>query len=428
MHTNDIRKTNLQPIVPSIQFDLDPAYSGTILVAGDLNNDGRLDFISARNNEQSITCLIAYNLEGKVLWTWGTPNVGQQIMTYDLPLQIYDINADGQNEVIFSIENWLIILNGQTGQEINRHPLPTALKVVDCITFGYFQGQQRGVQSPDIIIKSRYQQIWVFTADWKLLWSYESKRGWKTCHHPTLMDLDGDGKDEIFVGFEMLDHDGTILWSIPSFYLKWKQLQGRGHLDSVRVLQSGSRMQDWRIALTYCSANFLAVLDGTGKILWNKKGLHFEALDVGHFSDKSPSPQLFVDIDHLPFGMGQCHFYDINGSLFTQISVDYARQHRCVDWNGDGLDEVVLASALAIVDGTGNRIASLHFHGPESQNHGYKESEANHELIYVSILDISGSHKGDIVLHSKDSVCIYLNEKGKPNPNQRWDTHNLTFY
>lgn len=428
MFEKDIRITAPRTISPSFQFNLNNEYSGTPLFAGDLTGDGKLDFVSARNQEQNITAISAYNFEGKMLWTWGIAGAGNAIVMYDLPIQIYDINADGKNEVIFCAEKSLIILEGASGKEIARYPLPDGLDIIDCITFGNLLGHKEKVFPPEIIIKSRYTQLWAYTADWKLLWTFKPRFGWKTCHHPTLIDIDGDGMDEVFAGFEMVDHDGKILWSIKSFYLMWRQFRGRGHLDCVRVLQRGSQPEEWRIVLTYCGSQFIGVVDGNGNVIWSKKTYHFESIDVGNFSRDYPTPQLFVDIDHKGFGEALSHYYDPNGQLIGEIKLDYGRQHRCVDWTGDGLDNVVIASPFAILDGKGNKIASLDFIGPDSKNNGYVDTEEYREKMYVSILDITGKKNGDIVLHSKDSVCIYYNEHGKPNPNQRWDTVNLTYY
>ncbi len=428
MFTKDIRGACPVTISPSVQFNLDPRFAGTAMVAGDLTGNGKLDLLTARNHDQSITAIAAYTMAGEVLWTWGTPGEGSSRSTYDIPLQIQDINVDGRNEVIFCADRAFIVLDGTSGKEMARYPLPPGLEVIDCITFGNLQGHEKTRAPPDIIIKDRYTTMWAFSADWTMLWKYRHRLGWKLCHHPTLLDIDGDGKDEVLAGLEMLDHDGKPTWSIRSPRLWWNHVTRNGHLDSARVLREASQPRDSRIAITYCGARFIGVIDGHGRVIWSRTGHHYESIDVGRFSSTCPSPQLFVDIDHRPFGKACSQFIDANGIITGEILLDYGRQHRCVDWTGNGLDEVVIASAFAIINGEGDRVATLAFTGPASNHAGYVDTPDDHERVYVSILDIAGTGKGDILLHSHDSACIYFNENGKPNPRQRWDAANLTYY
>ena len=205
------------PIVsPRKTIDLEPDFSGQWLVAGDLDNDGELEFVTARNDNQSVTAMSAYKLDGTQLWKWGQAGAGGSTLTYDVPAQIYDIDSDGKSEIIFSEEGFLVILDGSDGKEINRYPLPEELRVADCITFANIRGREC---ASDIIIKTRYTKLWAYTSDWKELWSWTPKDGYKTCHHPTPVDLDGDGKDEIMAGYTMLDDDGAEI--VPATQVHW---------------------------------------------------------------------------------------------------------------------------------------------------------------------------------------------------------------
>ena len=112
------------------------------------------------------------------------------------------------------------------------------------------------------------------------------------------MDLDGDGRDEIMAGYAMLNHDGTVRWVFKSK----KVDQGRGHLDCARIYRKGNSPEEFRIVLTCCGANNIAMIDGTGKTLWEMAGHHFESIDVGRVLPDGREPQIVVDIDHQPLG------------------------------------------------------------------------------------------------------------------------------
>ena len=111
--------------IPTPGFGSDRA-----LRLGDMDGDGRLDFLVAQNtnflgrNFNDITCMTALNTDGKILWQKGTPNPDNTWSSYDVSMQIYDIDDDGENEVIYAQEEYLIVADGKTGKEERRMQLP----------------------------------------------------------------------------------------------------------------------------------------------------------------------------------------------------------------------------------------------------------------------------------------------------------------
>ena len=80
---------------------------------------------------------------------------------------------------------------------------------VDAIRVADFKGL--GYKS-DFIIKDRYQNVLAYDYNFNLLWQYNHKN---TGHFPYIYDFNNDGKDEMFVGYDMVDSDGNILFSLP---------------------------------------------------------------------------------------------------------------------------------------------------------------------------------------------------------------------
>ncbi|UCH36297.1 MAG: VCBS repeat-containing protein, partial [Armatimonadota bacterium] len=162
-----------QHVAPCATIQLGPN-GGSWLALGDLDNDGRLDFLSARNDNQSVTALVAVDPEGEVLWQrggGGRPDIG-----YDVPCTIYDLNGDGKTEVLYSSEGDLIVLEGATGREIRRHALPDGLRAADCIVLADLRGLGR---RQDVVIKDRYAKVYAYTAEFEPLWRWEGNTG----HH-----------------------------------------------------------------------------------------------------------------------------------------------------------------------------------------------------------------------------------------------------
>ena len=169
-----------------------------------------------------ISCLTCFDIEGNVLWQKGEPNnVDNTLISADLPFQIADMNNDGRLEIIYSIDFEVIIADLLTGNIIKRMPTPIIKDNplfknnpyyrlnVDAIRVADFKGV--GYKS-EFIIKDRYQNVLAYDYDFNFLWQYNHKN---TGHFPYIFDYNNDGKDEMFVGYDLVSHDGKIIFSLP---------------------------------------------------------------------------------------------------------------------------------------------------------------------------------------------------------------------
>jgi len=419
MFVSDVREPG-QPVVPPWKIiEMDPDFSGQWLVTGDLDNDGELEFVAARNHSQAVTAMSAYKLDGTLLWKWGKAGAGRSKIGYDVPAQVYDIDGDGKNEVIFSEPGFLVVLDGLSGRQKMRFPLPKELDVADCIAFANIRGGER---ASDILIKTRYTKLWAYSSDWKELWNWAPPDGHKTCHHPTPVDLDGDGRDEIMAGYTMLDDDGTEMWTFNSEKVQLTS----GHLDCCRVAERGNAPEEFRFAVTCCGANLVAMLDGVGNTIWEIADYHFESIRVAPMSPTLGGQQVFVDIDHGAYGDSPAWLIDIDGNHVGTYITKYNRHHRIVDWNGDGLYEIVLANALAICDGLGNRIASLGLGGAEKDVTAEQPGSDPNPL--ASVCDVTGNGVEDVVLHTDSRIFVYLNPSQSGTKAALSEGSNFTLY
>jgi rhamnogalacturonan endolyase len=99
---------------------------------GDLDADGRIDFLLVQNmpffesNYNQITCLTAFDQDGHMLWQSGRPDPEHAWVSYDVAAQIHDLDGDGLNEVILAQGPWIKVLEGRTGKEKARYPVPSS--------------------------------------------------------------------------------------------------------------------------------------------------------------------------------------------------------------------------------------------------------------------------------------------------------------
>lgn len=397
--------TNAPLVQPWRAIALDPDYSGAWIVAGDLDGNGVVDIVSARNVDRNdvhfTSAAVAQRLDGSVLWRWGDPKIGRKQLHHDVACQIHDWDGDGRNEVVLCAEGFLIELDGITGKEKRRLPLPKDAS--DCLVFANLSG---GPRATEVLVKTRYTQLWALDRHGRQLWTVTNPGGYRTAHQPVPVDLDGDGRDEVMAGYAMLTADGSTRWVFKS----QKVDQARGHCDCFRLLRAGKTPEESRFVMTLCGANCIALLDGNGRTIWEVAGEHFESVDIGRIRADTPGRQVAVDIDHRSWGDGPVWVLDENGQARTRIMTDYARHHALLDWTGDGLDEIVIAQPRGLFDGEGRRVATLAMDAGD-------DAKGEERLALTG--DFTGDGVPDVLLTTRalTHVYVYKNERGKrPDP------------
>lgn len=180
---------------------------------GDIDGDGRMEIVMVQADggiddryvPHQVQCLTAFDLDGRLLWQTGTPDPNAGGPGSDYPAQISDIDGDGALEVLCVMNKRFLVLDGKTGRTKRAFALPDE-HAHDCIIIANLSG---GPAARDILLKDRYRRLWALDSEFRLLWQYEGNPG----HFPWVHDIDGDGRDEVMAGYDMLDHDGRKLWS-----------------------------------------------------------------------------------------------------------------------------------------------------------------------------------------------------------------------
>jgi hypothetical protein len=362
------------------------------------------EIVSARNGVPApdVHCtssVVVHQLDGSVLWKWGDPNARNAIH-HDVACQIHDLDGDRRNEVVVAADRRVVVLDGATGAERRQFDVPRHAS--DCLTFANLSGGRRAA---DMLVKTRYGQIWAYDLQGKLLWTVEKPGGYRTCHQPFPIDLDGDGRDEIIAGFAALEHDGSLRWRLPDAIC-----QG-GHADAIRLFRDGDRPADKRLLLTHCGGNRMDLLDGDGRVLWSVTGLHFESVFFGELDKSLPGREIVVDICHRPWGKSPLLVLDETGSLLGRYMTMRSRQHRLVDWFGTGEDLIYCGQTRALLDAHGRKRARFATPIPE----GALGDDNTGRLRYmIHLADVNGNGRPDLVVNTVPgtAVWVYRNDHG----------------
>ncbi|MFW6279247.1 MAG: hypothetical protein ACOC2G_03560 [Bacillota bacterium] len=262
------------------EIDVSAAGPGSRMFLGDLTGNNRLDVlmvqpdtgIDDRYVPHQVQALTAYDLEGNILWQKGEVGQKKRGAGSDIPVQIYDIDGDGYNEVLCVMEKEFIILEGQTGQVKNSYQLP-GKEAHDCIIIANLTNSKK---AQDIILKDRYHKMWALNNDFEVLWTHEGNIG----HFPWPVDINDDGFDEIMAGYDLLDHQGNVLWSCQDL---------DDHADCIAV---GDVNQDGKKELVI-GGSCTVMYDRQGKEIWRYNGsVESQHIALGRY--QKDSDQIFV--------------------------------------------------------------------------------------------------------------------------------------
>jgi len=390
---------------------------------GDLNGDGGPDllFVQSVRATRVITCLTATSIFGDILWQTGTPSADNGLIYADLPVQIYDWDRDGRNEVLYVRQAvyaepphdgrsarerasryegkaTMVILDGRTGREKGTFALPAPAD--DCFVFADLTGRGR---REDLVVKDRYWNMWGGSHEGKVLWHWAGSTG----HWPAVADVDDDGKDEVFVGFALIDDDGRVLFE--------KDAKG-AHQDATWIV----RAADGRWRLLFGNGG-VHCLSPDGKQLWHHPLGEAQHVVVGRFRTDSPLQAMVVDRTPVPThrrddnAWAILYLYDLDGKEIWQRKQEkgaWAIATVEVDWFGAGAPQCVLVYGrgpgrpAVIYDGAGEIVDRLPMaHTPD-------RSEADRKAgFYALAADVWGDSRQEVILFGPRGACIYANAR-----------------
>lgn len=403
-----IRKRYPQPKLWKV-LDLDNFGTGRSIRFGDLTGNGQYDILLAQSQKRifkdryaNISCLTAIDLDGNILWQIGEPNEDNAYITADLPFQIVDIDMDGKNEVVVAMDFKLMILEGSTGKikksirtPISDAPVGTLYAGVpfdryafdrvniDCIRICNFSGKEKPT---DILVKDRYSRIWVYDNELNFLWKYHDGI---TGHFPYTEDINNDGREEMVVGYNLVDADGNRLWTLPIH---------TDHTDEIIIGKWNPDICEQLIGLV-CGDEGFVICDLEGNILLKDLIGHAQRISVGNFRPELDGLEIAVTtywghqgIFYIYSGRGEMLYSSepgINGIMITPVN-----------WTGDGQDLILINGNVekgGMMDGYARRVVTF--------------PDDGHPDLCAEVVDLTGDCRDEIVLWDNKKMFIYTQDK-----------------
>jgi len=388
-------------------------YGGDLRM-GDLTGSGRVDFVVYRSAEGGIKpCFLgAFDDEGKTLWHTGRG--GAQPVRPGAVL-VHDLDGDGRTEVVCFFRDpkkratpgrfgdmVVQVRDGATGR-IERQAAPDALTrwaVATAGTHGNWCHQRllaanlRGTDTArDFVVKLGFTVL-AFDEHLRLLWQHtipEHKAYEHASYTPAVGDIDGDGRDEVFGGRYLLDHDGQPVWQRVLAH----------HMDSVAItLWDGDNVR------SICSG-YGHVLDAQGRVLLElgaEAVPHGQEVRVADFAPELPGREMMIRYrGHRPDVM----LVGNDGAIVKRFKLNHSPNEtgmEAVYWNGTR-GPAVLVNGGVLWHGTGRRLAALPDLPPPA---GPKRPARTMAWYHAIPGDVAGDRREEVVVYNPWDRFVWI--------------------
>ena len=305
----------------------------------------------------------------------------------DNPIQVFDINGDGKNEIVLIADFQIQVRNGKTAELLYSCKTPKPNPYYDSRGYRYplllgdalCQVRLNPDDPPGLYIKDRYTNIWLYDHKLKLKW----QKALSTGHFPLPLDIDNDGAEEILTNHTLLDTDGNEIWSLPL----------SDHVDNIASASLDPGKKPRRFYLAAGEMGLLEIDVKTGRI-YNRFELgHIQFVRIADFLPEKPGLELLTQTW---WREDQLHYLFDKDMILIATWQAETGENDILPWGENGRD--LLLTTTGIRDPlTGRKIRD-----PFGR--------------YLMVLDDPRWGKGIVLVSEDDRIIVYGPQKGFDAP------------
>lgn len=239
--------------------------------------------------DQELFCMTLADSRGGVLWQVGRPWALERPYSWNGNnnqfCELSDIDGDGRSEIVFVHKGELRVHDGRTGALRAAKKMPHEGFLLPRVIRTDHSGRQH------IFIKSVTDSFSHSYGNPSLLLDHRLNVVWEkdnipgAGHRAGFADVDGDGLDEMLIGFGLYDHDGTRLWA-------HEPMSSEDHLDDFAIADlDGDGQMEFAMAHDGHAAT-VHNLDGTERFRVDMH--HCQTIQAGKFFTREPGLQLLL--------------------------------------------------------------------------------------------------------------------------------------
>ncbi|MCF8346307.1 MAG: hypothetical protein K9G38_03775 [Bacteroidales bacterium] len=394
---------NANPVIWK-KADLGNHGAGRNIRFGDINSDGKMELLTAQVDKTDeagggygIGCLTAMNFDGEVLWQRGTPRSTKIHCEEEAAFQIHDLDGDGNKEVVYAVRGIIYVLDGKKGRLLRRKTLSEGQIAAGKYTqinatrifFCDLQGKGR---DSDLLVLARSGFVWACDEHLNLLWTHLCKPGKS---YPSAMDVDGDGRDEVLIGYSLIDDDGSEIWNRAS---------DSGDEATAVAIASLNQPSDSALRMLFGAGDWgTMVYNKEGELLLHNPIGYVQSITIANLRSDLPGPEMVSS--NFWGSQGIICLYDANGQIYRSFEPgSHGSMCLPVNWRGDGVEYFLLNTSAG--DGglfNGRGLLSVSF------------PDDDHPELCNAVLDVYGDTRDEIITWNQHELWVYTQSD---NPRQ----------
>ncbi|MBN2566442.1 MAG: hypothetical protein JXB46_12105, partial [Candidatus Eisenbacteria bacterium] len=238
-------------------------------------------------------------------------------------------------------------------------------------------------------------------------------------HAPLVADVDGDGLDEFVIGFNLVDHDLSTVWtSRPVPRELWDA--GEMHVDDLVLGDVGGTQ-----CVVAAASDVAYVLNAKdGRLRWKRKGTHPQHAQIGHFHAEIEGNQVFVHNKR-----AELELLDSTGQLIWQMmppeNFPLGAAVRCVRQKFHVFDPTTVLPGMGpagmdmliftdggwpyVINGRGKRCLEFPYTPNSAQDWGEVPGRPDDYGygFYARVADLDGDRAPEVLINDRRFAWLY---------------------